>query len=63
MPGREMQMTEGLPQAAVREVWKETRYEVEVTGLVGTYTDARHVIAYSNGEMAHSLTLFGNERK
>ncbi|MDT0329200.1 NUDIX hydrolase [Nocardiopsis lambiniae] len=57
MPGGAMEMTESLPQAAVREVWEETGYEVEVTGLVGTYTDARHVIAYSDGEVRRQFNV------
>ncbi|MEE2038767.1 NUDIX domain-containing protein [Nocardiopsis sp. CT-R113] len=57
MPGGAMEMTESLPEAAVREVWEETGYRVEVTGLVGTYTDARHVIAYSDGEVRRQFNV------
>jgi ADP-ribose pyrophosphatase YjhB (NUDIX family) len=46
LPGGAMEITESLTDSAVREVKEETGLDIEVTGLVGTYTDPRHVIAY-----------------
>ncbi|MFD1545807.1 NUDIX domain-containing protein [Nonomuraea guangzhouensis] len=46
-----------MPQAAVREVEEETGYDVEVTGMVGLYTDARHIIAYSDGEVRRQFNI------
>lgn len=51
MPCGALEMTEILPDVAVWEEREETGYKVEVTGLVGTYTEARHVIAHSDGEV------------
>jgi 8-oxo-dGTP pyrophosphatase MutT (NUDIX family) len=57
LPGGGMDLTESVPQAAVREVKEETGYDVEVTGLVGLYTDARHIIAYSDGEVRRQFNI------
>jgi 8-oxo-dGTP pyrophosphatase MutT (NUDIX family) len=51
LPGGGMEMSDSLPGTVVREVKEETGYDVEITGLIGTYTDPRHVIAYSDGEV------------
>ncbi|WP_411125694.1 NUDIX hydrolase [Streptomyces sp. x-19] len=57
LPGGGMDMAESLPGTAVREVMEETGYDVEITGLVGTYTDPRHIIAYSNGEVRRQFNV------
>lgn len=57
LPGGGMEMSDSLPGAAVREVKEETGLDVEITGLVGTYTDPRHVIAYTDGEVRRQFNI------
>lgn len=57
LPGGGMEMDDSLPGTAVREVREETGLDVEITGLVGTYTDPRHVIAYSDGEVRRQFNV------
>ncbi|MFZ4297732.1 NUDIX domain-containing protein [Streptomyces cinereoruber] len=57
LPGGAMDMDDSLPGTAVREVQEETGLDVEITGLVGTYTDPRHVIAYSDGEVRRQFNV------
>ncbi|MFF9309683.1 NUDIX domain-containing protein [Streptomyces sp. NPDC014748] len=57
LPGGGMEMHDSLPGAAVREVKEETGLDVEITGLVGTYTDPRHVIAYTDGEVRRQFNV------
>jgi len=58
LPGGAMDLGESIGQAAVREVKEETGVDCEITGLVGVYTDPRHVILYtSDGEVRQECSL------
>ncbi|RAJ67038.1 ADP-ribose pyrophosphatase YjhB (NUDIX family) [Streptomyces sp. Amel2xB2] len=57
LPGGGMELDDSLPGAAVREVREETGLDVEVTGLVGTYTDPQHVIVYGDGEVRRQFNI------
>lgn len=57
LPGGGMELSDSLPGTAVREVKEETGLDVEITGLVGTYTDPRHIIAYSDGEVRRQFNV------
>ncbi|MEO3804885.1 NUDIX domain-containing protein [Nonomuraea sp. B1E8] len=58
VPGGAIDLGESIPQAAVRETLEETGITCEITGLVGTYSDPRHVILYtSNGEARQEFSL------
>jgi ADP-ribose pyrophosphatase YjhB (NUDIX family) len=58
LPGGAIDIGESLAQAAVRETREETGVDCEITGLVGIYTDPRHVILYtSNGEVRQECSI------
>jgi ADP-ribose pyrophosphatase YjhB (NUDIX family) len=58
LPGGGMDLGESLPDTAVRETAEETGIDVEITGLVGIYTDPRHVILYtSNNEVRQEFSV------
>lgn len=58
VPGGAIDLGESMVQAAVRETLEETGVECEITGLVGIYTDPKHVILYtSNGEVRQEFSI------
>jgi ADP-ribose pyrophosphatase YjhB (NUDIX family) len=58
MPGGAMDPGESMADAALRETREETGIDCEITGLVGIYTNPRHVILYtSNGEVRQECSI------
>ncbi|MCO5995775.1 NUDIX domain-containing protein [Actinoallomurus rhizosphaericola] len=58
VPGGAIDLGESLAQAAVRETKEETGIDCEITGLVGIYTDPKHVMHYtSNDEVRQEFSI------
>lgn len=57
LPGGGQELGESTVSAAVREVREETGIDAEVTGLVGIYSDPRHVVAYDDGEVRQEFSI------
>ncbi|MGE0300115.1 MAG: NUDIX hydrolase [Dehalococcoidia bacterium] len=57
LPGGAMEIGESVADAAVREVQEETGVLIEITGLVGIYTDPGHVMAYDDGEVRQEFSV------
>jgi ADP-ribose pyrophosphatase YjhB (NUDIX family) len=58
VPGGAIDLGEAMTEAAVRETKEETGIECEITGLVGIYTDPKHVILYtSNAEVRQEFSI------
>jgi 8-oxo-dGTP pyrophosphatase MutT (NUDIX family) len=58
LPGGAIEMNESVAGAAIRETLEETGIQVEVTGLLGVYSDPRHVIHFtSNDEVRREFSV------
>jgi ADP-ribose pyrophosphatase YjhB (NUDIX family) len=57
MPGGVVEIGESVPDAVVREVKEETGIKVRVVGMVGVYSDPRHVIEFSDGEVRQQFSI------
>ncbi|WP_052357438.1 NUDIX domain-containing protein [Actinomadura welshii] len=50
LPGGAIDLGESVTQAAIRETKEETGIEVEITDLVGIFSDPKHVIHYTSDD-------------
>ncbi|WP_132115185.1 NUDIX hydrolase [Actinocrispum wychmicini] len=57
IPGGGQEVGESLAQTAVREVREETGITVRVVGVIGVYSDPKHVIAYTDGEVKQEFSI------
>jgi ADP-ribose pyrophosphatase YjhB (NUDIX family) len=57
LPGGGHEVGENIEDTVVREVKEETGIDVEVTGLVGLYTNPADVMAYDDGEVRQQFSL------
>ncbi|MER5349849.1 NUDIX domain-containing protein [Kitasatospora sp. NPDC002551] len=57
LPGGTMELGESIGACGVRETREETGIEIVVTGIVGTYTDPSHVMAYDDGEVRQEFSI------
>ena len=51
IPMGKQELGETVAQCAIRETREETGVLVEVTGLLGIYSDPAHIVAYGDGEI------------
>ncbi|WP_371519283.1 NUDIX domain-containing protein [Kitasatospora sp. NBC_01300] len=57
LPGGMMDIGESLAGCGIRETREETGIDIEITGIVGTYTDPGHVFAYDDGEVRQEFSI------
>lgn len=57
IPGGALELGETLTQAAQREVIEETGIAVEVTGLIGVFSDPQHIIEFTDGEIRQEFSI------
>ncbi|CAM4068175.1 NUDIX hydrolase [Kibdelosporangium persicum] len=57
IPGGGIEPGETVTAATVREVQEETGIDIEVTGLIGIYSNPQHVIEYDDGEVRQEFSI------
>jgi ADP-ribose pyrophosphatase YjhB (NUDIX family) len=63
VPGGAIDLGESVAQAAVRETLEESGIECAITGIVGIYSDPKHVILYtSNAEARQEFSIVPTAR-
>jgi 8-oxo-dGTP pyrophosphatase MutT (NUDIX family) len=57
IPMGKQELGETVAQCAIRETREETGVTVEVTGLLGIYSDPGHIVAYTDGEVRQEYEI------
>jgi 8-oxo-dGTP pyrophosphatase MutT (NUDIX family) len=57
LPVGKMELGETPSQCAIRETQEETGILVEVTGILGIFSDPAHVVAYGDGEIRQEYEI------
>lgn len=57
IPGGALELGETLTQTVQREVMEETGIAVNVTGLIGVYSDPEHVVEFTDGEVRQEFSV------
>lgn len=57
LPGGAQDFGEYVAQTAVRETREGTGVDVEVIDVVGIYSDPKHVVEYSDGEVRQQFSI------
>jgi 8-oxo-dGTP pyrophosphatase MutT (NUDIX family) len=58
LPGGAIEMNESVADAAIRETFEETGIQVEITGLLGVYSNPCHIIHFtSNDEVRREFSI------
>lgn len=57
IPGGQIEPGETLTQCAVREVKEETGMDIDITGLIGIYSNPGHIVAYNDGEVRQEFSI------
>ncbi|MEU5407423.1 NUDIX hydrolase [Nocardia asteroides] len=57
IPGGGLEAGETVSEAVAREVLEETGIEVDVSDMVGVFSNPEHVIAYDDGEVRQEFSI------
>lgn len=57
IPGGAMEPGEDIATCCRREVLEESGYDVEISRLVGIYSNPRHVVEYADGEVRQQFSV------